>query len=465
MSREISVDYDEVLLLPPAVEDWVGPDHLARFVREFVGQLELRSLGFTPHDKGTGRPGLSASLLLSAWVYGFFTRQRSTRGLERMCRNDMGAIWLTGNNQPDHSTLWDFFKDNQKRLKAVYKQTVLVACRRGFVDLNFLAIDGTKIRACANNSDAVDKKQLSETLEALDQEIERYTHAVAEAGDGACDKIPAELANTLALRKAISEDLAELEKMGLSRASTLDPDSRTMKTSEGNKFAYNAQAAVDSLYGVVVACDVTQDANDSSQLNAMLEQVEETLQATPVLTAVDSGYFASEEIAKANEHGRELYVSMRGRAPGEDQPLHSWHFAKDTERNLLICPIGGELTFRGRSVTHGGADTVDRYRCADHLLCPFAEICSTDPKGRVVEVGDHREKMLRQWKKQREHPDSKAKRDKRGATVERGFGHVKRNRAFRQLEHRGLDNAKAIWNLMMICSNLGIMAKAQGFTI
>ena len=99
------MDFDEVLLLPHVVEEWVGPDHLARFVREFVVQLDLSALGFKSHDKKTGRRGYENALLLRAWLYGFLTRQRSTRKLERASSNDMGAIWLTGNEQPDHSTL------------------------------------------------------------------------------------------------------------------------------------------------------------------------------------------------------------------------------------------------------------------------------------------------------------------------------------------------------------------------
>jgi transposase len=465
MIREISVDFDEVLLLPPAIEDWVGPDHIARFVREFVSQVDLAALGFEVHDKETGRPGYSCALLLRAWLYGFLTRQRSTRKLERACKNDMGAIWLTGNEQPDHSTLWNFFRDNKKRFQKIFKQSALIACRRGFVDMNFLAMDGTKVRACANNSDAVDKKDLEGALEALDQEIEHYTQSVLEAGDQSCDKLPQELADTASLRKAISEDLAVLEDMGVSRASTVDPESRTMKTAEGNKFSYNAQAAVDSSSGIVVGCDVAQDANDSSQLNAMLDQVEETLQVRPDLTAVDSGYFSAAEITRAHEQGRELYISMRGRAPKEEQPLHAWHFRMDAERNLLTCPIGGELTFRGRSVTHGGDDIVDRYRCVDHALCPFAQICSSDTRGRTVEVGDGREHVLRQWQKQKEDPDARVKHNRRGSTVEPRFGHLKRNLAFRQLEHRGLTNAKAIWSLQMCCTNLGLMANRLGYQL
>lgn len=119
MVEPIRADYDQILMFPPSVEDWVGPDHPARFIRDFVDSLNLEELGFEIPQLREGRPPFAPELLLKVWLYGYLYRIFSNRKLEKACREHMGLIWLTGMNAPDHSTLSRFFKANKKGIKGV----------------------------------------------------------------------------------------------------------------------------------------------------------------------------------------------------------------------------------------------------------------------------------------------------------------------------------------------------------
>jgi transposase len=91
MSRSIEADYDQVYLFPPCLEDWIPPEHPARFIRAFV--LEALA-GGVELDWGSaelvGQPHYGPRLLLGLWLYGYFQRIRSPRRLEAACRNDVG---------------------------------------------------------------------------------------------------------------------------------------------------------------------------------------------------------------------------------------------------------------------------------------------------------------------------------------------------------------------------------------
>jgi transposase len=64
MAQPLAPDYGQQFLFPPALEDWVPADHPARFLREFVDQLDLPALGFVLPAASEGRPPYAPSLLL-----------------------------------------------------------------------------------------------------------------------------------------------------------------------------------------------------------------------------------------------------------------------------------------------------------------------------------------------------------------------------------------------------------------
>lgn len=65
MAHMSGEDRSQLLLLPDAVDDYVGPDNPVRFIDAFVDGLDLIGAGFERvRAKNTGRPGYDPADLL-----------------------------------------------------------------------------------------------------------------------------------------------------------------------------------------------------------------------------------------------------------------------------------------------------------------------------------------------------------------------------------------------------------------
>ena len=117
MSYEIKENRTHVMMFPPAVEDFIPEGDCVRFIDAFVEAIDLKALGLKTRTSEEGRPNYASSLLLKIWLYGSFERITSCRQLEKMCRRDVGMLWLSGMQYPDHNTLWRFFKENKQIMK------------------------------------------------------------------------------------------------------------------------------------------------------------------------------------------------------------------------------------------------------------------------------------------------------------------------------------------------------------
>jgi transposase len=121
-------------LLPPRIEDYVGPDNPVRAIEGFVCALDLAKLGFRHADRGAeamGQPPYDPADLLKLYLYGYINQVRSSRRLEREACRNLELIWLLKNLRPGYRTIANFRKENWKALKAANRRFVLLARELG----------------------------------------------------------------------------------------------------------------------------------------------------------------------------------------------------------------------------------------------------------------------------------------------------------------------------------------------
>ena len=117
MTHIAGLERDQLLLLPEAVDDYVGSDNPVRFIDAFVDGLDLAAAGFLRVEpKAMGRPGYAPGDLLKLYIYGYLNRVRSSRRLETECHRNIEVIWLLRTLKPDFKTIADFRRDNRARV-------------------------------------------------------------------------------------------------------------------------------------------------------------------------------------------------------------------------------------------------------------------------------------------------------------------------------------------------------------
>ena len=127
MSYERYAVYNQQWMFPPTLENRCRKSSGPRMVREFVDAQDLKKLGFRERTAIAGRPNYSANLLLKVWRYGYLSKIRTLRPLERACLDQLAMLWLTGMLSPDHTSLWRFWRDNRKAIRTVFKRLLEIA--------------------------------------------------------------------------------------------------------------------------------------------------------------------------------------------------------------------------------------------------------------------------------------------------------------------------------------------------
>jgi transposase len=417
---------DEELLLPPSLRDWLPEDHLAYFVSDVVDNLDLSAMDAVYGAEKRGQPPYDPLMMTKVLVYGYCIGVFSSRRIERRLVEDIAFRVLAAGNHPNFRTISDFRKIHLQTLAGLFEQVLKIALEAGAMKVGRVALDGTKVKANASKHKAMSHDRMLEKEKQLKAEVQQLLEQ-AEAADAEedarhgkdrrGDELPAELARRETRLKKIREakralaararEKAEAEGSDPKQAKPkekdqhnfTDPESRIMKGADGFVQAYNAQAAVEPDFHLIVGQDVTQASNDKKQLQPMVEVIEEQSGQRPDELLADSGY-CSEENLKALD--------------AEDQP----------EQKI----IGYIATERQKH---------DEYK----------EPC---PRGPLPQDATRVDRMRRKLKTKA----GKAVYAARKTIVEPVFGQIKHARGFRQFLLRGLEKVRGEWSLVCLTHNI-----------
>jgi transposase len=349
-------DRDQPLLLPPDLRDWLPDDHLAWFVIESVEALDLSAFHAAYRSDGHGRAAHDPQMMVALTLYAYATGERSSRAIERRCREDVAYRVIAAGQMPDHATVARFRARHTDALAALFTGVLGLCVEAGIASAAVVAVDGTKVAADASGHQ---DKSHEEIAREIIQEAGRIDAAEDELyGDRRGDELPEELSTRRGRKEWIREALrrqreereadpepvprARAERLEICRSrlvdehrtevaahrdydakraahprgrppvpaspptgpegmvNTTDPDSRPMRSHKGFLQGYNAQALANERQ-IVIAAEVLTDANDSGALAPMVEMAAGELERAgsperPGVILADAGYWSADQI-------------------------------------------------------------------------------------------------------------------------------------------------------------------------
>jgi transposase len=115
--------------MPPLLREWVPEGHLVWTVLDAVGEMDLGAFYVSYHADGRGRPACDPSMMVASLPYAYPRGNRSSRGIERACVEDVACRVICSNLVLDHSTIAEFRVRYEDALAELFT-SVLLLCRK-----------------------------------------------------------------------------------------------------------------------------------------------------------------------------------------------------------------------------------------------------------------------------------------------------------------------------------------------
>jgi transposase len=334
----LSCDRDQPMLLPPDLRDWLDDDHLAWFVIDAVAELDLEPFYAAYRSDGHGAAAHDPQMMVTLFAYAYAIGERSSRGIERRCREDVAFRVICANQVPDHATIARFRVRHQQALAGLFGQVLGLCGKAGIVDVGVIAVDGTKLAANASDGAIRSYEQIAAEILAEAGRIDAAEDEIH--GEARGDELPEGLRTPNGRRAWLREAKEQLEReraanpepvqrgrrerletcrrrlvedsraerranrayeayraRGVMRdgrrfgrppnphtppeapegkLNTTDPDARRMKFGRNFMPAYNAQAVTTSDQ-IIVAAEITTKGGDFEELDPMISAAEREL--------------------------------------------------------------------------------------------------------------------------------------------------------------------------------------------
>jgi transposase len=500
--RFLAVDLQRQLL-PGTFEHALN--HLIDF------ELDLSSFDARFNNDETGAAAYPPAMLLKVVLFAYSQGIVSSRGIERVCRDHVTFIALSGDTQPHFTTIAGFVSSLSDDIARLFTQILYLCDRQGLIGREMFAIDDVKLPSNASKQKSgtrADFEHQAVKLEAAARVmLERHREAdqkpaEADLSQKEIQRITRLQTDAARLRQWLTAHPEDRKgsKGTIRKSNRTDNESAKMATSKGVIQGYTGVAAVDARHQIIVDAQAHGTGSEQELLipvvkamRATLDDEHSLLTKTSLITA-DAGYHSESNLKQLADLNVDALIAdnaMRARDErfaDQDKykqapdPLHDkstrknankkaavyrpqdFHFDPDT--HTCVCPAGKTLYGNGKNCLHNGYTAV-KFQGAqqDCVPCDQRDRCLRTPEktkarqvaffqGKVNGAASFTHKM----KALIDRPEGRIRYGRRFATVEPVFGNLRDNKQLNRFTLRGQKKVDAQWKLYCLVHNIEKLA-------
>jgi transposase len=447
---------NQAVLFVQSLEELIEQDNEVRIIDLFAESIQLSHFNFVIKTTKEGRPAYHPKDLLKLFIYGYLNHIRSSRHLEKECKRNIELMWLMKQLTPDHNTIANFRRDNEKAIRKVFRHTVSISRHFELIGGKLVAGDSTKLRAQNSKKNNFNEAKIERHLAYIDAKLQEYNTALSQADEDNKTVIDKEIQKHTARKQDYERKQQQLQQSGQGQLSTSDPDSRQIMTRNNIcEVAYNVQTVVDAKHNIPIDYKVT-NSNDSRAMSSMLRRAKTILGTKDFTALYDKGYHTGIEIKKALDMGVEIMVAIPAipsNAP--DARYNMSQFVYNECNDTFLCPQQQVLITNGnwyQKTKEHNHYLVKHYKTSACVNCPARALCTKNNKGRLIERSEYAPYV----EINRLNIEANAEvYKKRQSIVEHPYGTIKRQWGFYYIvSKRGIKRASGDVGLMFIAYNL-----------
>jgi len=488
----------QVSLFPASLNEKVPQDSPVRVINQIVDNLDISKVLST--YKGGGTSSYHPRMMLKVVLYGYLNNIYSSRKIEQALSDRISFMWLSGNQVPDHNTINRFRSSNLKdAIHEIFTQVVSMLVDMGYLSLEVIYVDGTKVESRANRYTFVWRKTTEKNKARLEEKIRRILEMVEEGivQDNQPDDEPPRPINSEELKKRIEqineqnrskevqkaiktlkdkhlpklqEYEGKLENLGSRNSySKTDPDATFMRMKEDHmqngqlKPAYNLQIGTENQF--LTHYDIFPNRNDTLTMVPFMLGFGERFASLPEKLIADSGYGSEENYEFMESNGIEPFVKynyfhQEQTKSFKENGLLAQNLHYNPEGDYIVCPMGQHMKKVGTKTRKSGNGYVSQasiYEARNCQGCPLRGPCNKGASNRSIEINHNLNRHKIKVRELLNSPEGIHHRGRRPVEPESVFGQIKSNKAYNRFRHFHKERVLMDFAILAIAFNLGKM--------